>query len=115
MWNPIKNYKLKRDWRLVSTLQFTITWVEKDQTPTGRTDEVFYYLKENGLGERTCDHDGTGDIAGNVYGRRRQRETMDLYLQTIRPWLEGRYDPNIPTYESIKAKEFKDALSGKVT
>jgi hypothetical protein len=31
----------------------------------------------------------------------------------IFPWLAGRHDPQIPTYESIPRKEFRDQLAGK--
>ena len=113
MWNPIRNRRLKRDWRLVSTFKFEVNWVNTKGDSLGKKDTVFYYLKENGLGERKCVHEGTGDISGKYMGEK--RETLPLYLESIRPWLAGRYDPDIPNYESIKAKEFKDALAGKIT
>lgn len=100
---------------MVSTLKFEINWVNTKGEDLGKKDTVYYYLKENGFGKRKCTHEGTGDISGDAYGSRNKRETLPLYLETIRPWLAGRYDPNIPSYESIKAKEFKDQLAGKVT
>lgn len=113
MWNPIKNYKLRKDWRLVSTLGAKINWVNTKGESTGK-DDIFYYLFENGLGQRKVKHEGTDKLAGDGFART-QRKTHPYYLSSIRPWLEGRPDPEIPTYESIKAKEFKDALAGKVT
>lgn len=111
MWNPIKNLRLKRDWRLVSTLDAEYTWTDRDN----QKDKVFYYLKENGLGERKCTHDGTGYTNGNASYVKARRTSHPMYLRVIRPWLEGGFNPEIPSYESIKAKEFKDALTGKVT
>jgi len=115
IWNPIKNRRLRRDWRLVGTLEAIYTWTDLDN----EKDTAYYYLKENGMGERKCIHDGTGNLGKD--GRNspawaeRKRVSHPIYLEKIRPWLEGRYDPDIPSYESIKAKEFKDKLAGKIT
>ena len=110
IWNPIKYFRLKRDWRLVSTLEATYVWRDKD----GDKDTVYYYLKENGLGERKCDHVGTGKISQGGWGEHKCL-THKFYLKVIRPWLAGRYDPDIPSYETIKTKEFKDKLTGRIT
>jgi hypothetical protein len=110
----MKNRRLSRDWRLVSTLQAHVNWVDNDGNSTGK-DEIFYYLFENGLGKRKIKHEGAGKLAGEGGYEVRQRVTHPYYLSEIRPWLEGRYDPDIPNYESIKVKEFKDNLAGKIT
>ena len=114
MWNPIKTRRLRRDWRLVSTLQAHVNWVDNEGNSTGK-DEIFYYLFENGVGERKMKHEGAGKLAGDAGYAVQQRITHPYYLGEIRPWLEGGFDPEIPSYESIKAKEFKDALAGKIT
>jgi len=108
MWNPLKKRKLSRDWRLVSTLEASFSW-QQGNKPTGEETELFYYLYENGLGERKC------ETAASDYKGAAQVRQHPHYLRKIRPWLAGQADPEIPTYESIKAKEFKDALAGKVT
>ena len=108
--NPIKRWKLKRDWRLVDTLEATYNW-----TDTKRTDTVYYYLKENGLGQRRCAFKGTGALADRPGWGRTRMESHPYYLNKIVPWLEGCFDPEIPTYESIKRKEFLDELNGKKT
>jgi len=108
MWNPIKNYRLRRDWRLVDTLEASFRW-HKEGEPTGEETEIFYYLYENGLGKRKC------EIAASNHKGTLQAKQHPRYLRNIRPWVEGRFDPNVPSYETIKAKEFKDALAGKVT
>jgi len=113
MWKPFEKRRLSRDWRLVSTLQAHYTWTDRDNAK----DTAFYYLKENGLGERKCDHKGTGSLDGDslVSFAYKKRISHPYYLEKIIPWLEGRYDPDIPSYESIPAKEFKDNLAGKIT
>ena len=98
---------------MVSTLKATINWTNTNGEKID-DDTIFYYLKENGLGERKCAHEGTGNCSGEYTGKN-HRLTHPFYLENIRPWLAGRYEPEIPSYESIKAKEFKDALAGKVT
>lgn len=109
MWNPIENYRLKRDWRLVSTLKAYYTYSKQEK------ETNFYYLYENGLGNRKCKHESDGRYSGGLQYCITEREKHPYYLGTIRPWLEGQYNPEIPNYESIKAKEFKDALTGKIT
>lgn len=110
MMNPIKYFRLRCDWRLVSTLQGFIKY-----TDSNRKDDIFYYLLENGLGARKCKHDGTGIASGRDNYSKNKRTSHPYYLAKIRPWLEGGYDPEIPSYETIKQKEFKDALKGKKT
>lgn len=39
--------------------------------------------------------------------------TCDAWNETVYPWLCGRFDPDIPSYESIPRKEFRDQLAGK--
>lgn len=113
MWNPIRHWKLKlsRDWRLVSTLQATYT----KNDGTEKVADVFYYLYENGLGKRKCEHDGSRLCAGNSSYTKLKRVSHPYYLQKIKPWLAGAFDPEIPSYKTIKHKEMKDSLAGRKT
>jgi len=106
--NPFKRRRLKKDWRLVKTVEGH--FVNGENEVSGR---VYYYLYENGLGERKVDHEGTGYCSGPYC--RETRKQHRLYLGRIRPWLDGAYDPEIPSYDTIKQKEFKDALKGSKT
>lgn len=109
--NPFKYIQRMRDWRLVSTLNAYYTWTDrKDQKET-----IFYYLYENGNGKRKCTHESTDRVSGDAEWCIKERETHPHYLSKIRPWLAGGFDPDIPSYESIKAKEFKDKLAGRKT
>lgn len=109
MWNPFEKRRLRKDWRLVNTLTASVNWVDINGKSTGDKSELYYYLSENGLGERKCETNAS-DTKG-AYKIKKHPQ----YLEKIVPWIMGRYDPDIPSYESIKAKEFKDALAGKVT
>lgn len=109
MWNPFEQRRLSRDWRLVNTLEAQFVWQNPDGKTSGDKSELFYYLYENGLGERKCET-AASDHKGGVQVRQHP-----YYLRKVRPWLAGQFDPEIPNYESIKTKEFKDALAGKVT
>lgn len=115
MWNPIKKYRLRKDWRLVKTIDTPVNWCDSNGKSTGKIDKVYYYLSENGLGERKCEHKGTGEAGGEMAFAFNIRKTREIYLDVILPWLKDRYDPKIPSYKSIKAKEMKDALAGKIT
>ena len=110
-WNPIKYYRLKMEWRLVKTLEAEYTWTDRNNEKS----QVYYYLGENGLGQRRCRHGGTGYAAGDESFAKLQRKSHPMYLKAVRPWLEGGYNPQIPSYESIKSKEFLDNLAGQIT
>lgn len=110
--------RLSGDWRLVATLEASIAWSDKiDDQGEHPTDNIFYYLRENGLGKRRCECKGTGEL-GNPHRQEWAKTVMKrhgYYLSKIQPWVYGGYDPDIPSYETIPAKEFKDALKGQKT
>lgn len=108
MFGWLQKRKLAREWRLVATLSASYT--DKKGEVSCR---IFYYLKENGLGERVCEHDAHGAYSGESSFDIDQRVSHPYYLRKIKPWLLGAYDPEIPSFETIKAKEFKDALKGQ--
>jgi len=105
----MENYRLKRDWRLVSTLKATFNWMNEEGDIEGNPSELYYYLSENGIGERKCETKASDNKGGY------RIKSHPVYLDRIVPWLKGRYDPDIPNYESIKAKEMKDKLAGRIT
>lgn len=117
MFDWFQKRKLKREWRLVATLSGQYKWTGPKGRDAG-SDTVYYYLYENGVGQRKCDWKGTGQLAEDMeyeYKRRWRDEACSshkVYLGKIVPWLNGAYDPDIPSFATIKAKEFKDALRG---
>ena len=83
-----------------------------------KTDhEYTYYLYENQHGNRKIDVIDTqrGDLDIKDEAKDSFVFRNADYRTIIRPWLDGSYDPDIPSYESIKAKEFKDNLAGRKT
>ena len=108
-WNPIKRYRLKNDWRVVATVNAEYTWTDRNN----QKDSIIYVLKENGLGQRKCKHSGTGYCHGKY--AEKQRTSHPMYIHKVLPWLEGQYDPEVPTYHTIKQKEFLDNLAGEIT
>lgn len=93
------------DWRLVYSKDATICWTDEGN----KVDRIFYYLQENGVGKRRC------KIAVTGYCDTKDAKEHPYYLHKVKPWLLGQYDPQIPSYDSIKQKEFKDALRGRKT
>lgn len=104
MMNPFKRYRLRKDWRLVIIISAQYT------TNGEVSGKLYYYLYENGLGKRKYESKGNGTASTH-----QSRVTHPVYMEQVYPWIQGAYDPEIPSYESIKAKEFKDALKGKKT
>ena len=114
------------DWRLVkihvtdyfSTLKPAHPDYNYSDPDDNKTDhEYSYYLYENQHGGRKIDVIDSlrGDLEMKTEDKRSFVFRNTEYRNIIRPWLDGQYNPEIPSHESIKAKEFKDNLAGKVT
>ncbi len=111
----------KADWRLVKEIQagyihYQYHKLDPEQKINESENEMTYYLYENQFGKRKFDVvDGMlGDI--DI----KSKEAKDSwtfrsneYRYTIRPWLDGRTDPEIPAYESIPRRDFKRILTKK--
>ena len=114
------------DWRLVKIHETDYYSQLKPAHPdynfkdsdANRTDhEYTYYLYENQHGGRKIDviDSVRGDLEMKTEDKRSFVFRNTDYRNIIRPWTDGQYNPEIPSYASIKAKEFKDNLAGKVT
>lgn len=111
------------DWRMVKDLESTfVNTVHKlvSETrvePVETKHYINYYLFENQYGERKF------DVADSLYGDQDVSKLdkndivfrLKIYRKTVKPWLDGQYNPDIPSYESIKPKEFLDNLAGEIT
>jgi hypothetical protein len=83
--------------------------------PVEQKVNINYYLYENQDGERKF------DVADSMRGdndvKKLEKDDivfrLKMYRQTVKPWLDGRLDPDIPTYESIPRRDFKRALTKK--
>lgn len=126
MSNWITRLFEKDNWRLVKIHTLPYHSVLRPANPlynssdpaANTTDyEYSYYLYENQHGDRKFDviDSDRGDLDLDTETKSSFVYRNEDYRNIIRPWLDGQYNPEIPTYESIKAKEFKDNLAGKVT
>lgn len=109
------------DWRLVKEIQagyiaYRLDPHDADKHLGESKEEVTYYLYENQYGERKFDavdsRDGDINVDSDAAKRTWTYRSQE-YRYTIRPWLDGRLDPEIPTYESMPRRDFKRALDGK--
>ena len=108
----------RSDWRLVKTINanYNVTDTLTQQVEkTGCT--LTYYLYENQFNKRIIDliDSEKGDLDVNELQPDNWAFRNRIYRETIKPWMDGAFDPRIPSYESIKAKEFKDTLTGRKT
>jgi hypothetical protein len=89
---------LKSDWLLVKVIEATVNWSDVNQT-----DEIFYYLYENGLGDRQIEIQEKGYAKSERYGKRHK-----IYLSEIYPWSKGNDLKGCPSYwDTRKNKEEK--------
>lgn len=84
---------LKNDWVLVQVEEATVQWTNRGD----ETNTIFFYLYENGLGERKIEHKAEGYAGQTGYGKQHS-----YYLRYILPWLKGKDEKNIPSYGDIK-------------
>ena len=111
----------KSDWRLVKEIQAGyIHYQFRPRDPEKRVNEskneMTYYLYEDQSCNRKFDVvDGMlGDIdIDSQEAKDSWTFKSDEYRYTIRPWLDGRYDPNIPTYDQVEVNDFHRRLKGK--
>lgn len=114
------------DWRLVkihecpyhSTLRPSHPSYSITNPDANRTNyEYTYYLYENQNGGRKVDviDSDKGDLDIDKESKNSFVFRNSDYRQIIRPWLDGQYNPKIPSYESIKQKEMLDSLAGEIT
>lgn len=114
----------KVDWHLCTQIdegyRFTQTDRRTGKLVSDETPTMTFYLYEDQNGNRKFDViDGRlGDIDLDTIGKdaseyERHIYGCDLFRNTIRPWLDGRYDPEIPNYETIPKNDFQNRLAKK--
>jgi len=101
-----KNLFKKDDWRLVKTLTDDFIMI-KDESKKGK---MYYRLYESNKGKRKMEYQSNLKI-GNIHDLAFR---LDAYLDTIYPWLEGGYNPDIPKYDEIPEMNTAAALKGKL-
>ena len=114
LWNKLFGDPV--DWRFVK--QFDSPYHIKNTTPL-KKHILTYYLYENQYGDRKFDVIDSDAARGDLKIKDLKKTDWVFrtkqYRETLRAWLDGAYDPQIPSYDSIKAKEFLDNLNGEKT
>ena len=77
-------------------------------------EELTFYLYEDQFGNRKFDavDSRKGDINIKTAAKNEWLFRCETYRHTVRPWLDGRANPDIPTYESVPRRDFKKVLEG---
>jgi len=125
-WLDIFKKREPKDWRLVKVNEYEYHSQLKPAHPEYRVNDpnnnityyvYTFYLYENQYQERKVEliDSKNGDIDLKTERKDSFVFRNDHYRKIIRPWLDGQYNPEIPSYESIKPKEFLDNLAGKIT
>ena len=119
LWTKI--FGEPKDWRLVKEIQAGYVSYRVDPSNADKhlgecKEEISYYLYENQFGKRKFDavdsRDGEINI-NSVSSRRSWTFRSQEYRYTIRPWMDGRLDPTIPSYEQAPVNDFHARLKGK--
>ena len=112
----------KPDWRLCGQndsryyIQYKdqITGIEREHK---RQDGcvLTYFLYENQFGERKFKllDSEEGDLEVSSLPRDHYAYRNKDYRDKIRPWLDGRYDPDFTAYETIPKDDFQNRLAKK--
>ncbi len=112
----------KPDWRLcgqkdskyVISYSDQMTGIEKEgKRKNGCV--LTYFLYENQFGERKFKllDSEEGDLKVSSLSSDHWAYRNGDYRNKIRPWLDGRYDPDIPDYETIPKNDFHNRLAKK--
>jgi len=109
-----KKFFTKKDWRRVATIEVPIVETNPLQNEP-KKGTLYYYLYENQFGDRKYDVADTfrGDYDIDDVEERDVTFRCEEYLKTVKPWLEGDYDPEITDYEGVKRRDMLGALKGK--
>lgn len=106
----------KKDWRMVKQVDVgyriknlvTDKDLKKDCT-------LSYYLYENQFGNRIFDvvDSEEGDLDLARVDKSHFAFRNEVYRNKIKPWIDGRLDPEVPSYEQVPKDDFQNALAGK--
>jgi hypothetical protein len=97
----------KEEWRLVKTITDDI-----EQRFTKRNGKLYYHLFESNKGNRTVEFACTLDINKEQLCENAKR--LITYQEKIFRWVNGRVDPDIPTYNQVPEEETIAVLKGTI-
>lgn len=97
------------EWRMVKELESTYINTHHQLqgsaiVPVEQKVNINYYLYENQDGERKFDVADSlrGDNSVPKLDKNDIVFRLKIYRQTVKPWLDGRVDPDIPRYDKVK-------------
>ena len=107
----------KAEWRMCKQLGSTYIHTTYDRQD-GKTEDrinINYYLYENQHGDRKF------DVADSLNGDYKITSVLKddiifrlrMYRQTVKPWLDGRTDPDVPAYDQVPVNDFQRRLTKK--
>ena len=104
----------KSEWRMCK--QLDTEFVSRDLI-TGAESEHWlnYYLYENQFGKRKIDvaDSKRGDCKMSSLEADDIAFRLKMYRDTVKPWLDGRTDPDVPAYDQVPVNDFKRRLTKK--
>jgi len=111
----LKKLFAKKDWRMVKRIdaRYMVT-----NGLTGKVKDgcvLSYYLYENQFRTRIFDlvDSEEGDLDVERVDKSHFAFRNDVYRNQIKPWMDGRLDPEVPSYEQVPKDDFQNALAGK--
>jgi hypothetical protein len=105
------------EWRMCKQLEST--YINTTYNGRGEANErkvnINYYLYENQFGERKFDIADSlrGDYTVTSITKDDIAFRLRIYRQTVKPWLDGRTDPEVPAYEQVPVNDFQRRLTKK--
>lgn len=102
----------KIEWRLCATIEVAVSHVDRI-TKARVSGTLYYYLYEDQHGERKFDAADTlrGDMLLSDLGKNDFVYRCEEYLVRVKPWINGRYDPEVKDYDQVPVEDFKRKLS----
>lgn len=113
--NWLKRLFAKHDWRMVK--QVDVGYIITNHVTGKQTDGhvLSYYLYENQFGKRIFDlvDSEEGDLVVERMDKSHFAFRNEVYRNKIKPWIDGRLDPEVPSYSQVPKDDFQNALAGK--
>jgi hypothetical protein len=97
------------DWRLVKSIEMVVWKTDKPEDKGSLYFHLFESNRKNRKIEYTCT---VKDVTQETVEATAKR--FDVYQKKIYRWVNGRLDPEIPTYEETEVEDTFNKLKGKI-
>lgn len=96
------------DWKLVKTLKINSLMTSK-KSPNGVQCWTYFHLHESKFGKRKYEFTSTypSNFDPDV------KKGLTEYHETVFPWVNGRYFPDIPRYQDMELINVQEKLSAQ--